>query len=56
MDILAIRNHLIATVMTRIDNSFTSRAEALQEFMDVTLPNIEKDASVEIAQHIPTLP
>ncbi|MEZ0576013.1 hypothetical protein [Halodesulfovibrio aestuarii] len=56
MDILAIRDHLIATVMCRIDNSISSRAEALREFMDVTLPNIEKDASAEIAQHIPTLP
>lgn len=56
MDILAIRNHLIATVMRRIDTSLSTRAEALREFMDVTLPNIEKDASAEIAQHIPTLP
>lgn len=56
MDILAIREHLIATVMNRIDDSNNSRSEALKEFMDVTLPNIEKDASAEIAQHIPTLP
>ncbi|OBQ45817.1 hypothetical protein [Halodesulfovibrio spirochaetisodalis] len=56
MDILAIREHLIASVMTRIDNSLSSRSEALREFMDVTLPNIEKDASAEISQHIPTLP
>ncbi len=56
MDILAIRDHLIATVMRRIDDSIDSRAEALREFMDVTLPNIEKDASAEISQYIPTLP
>ncbi|WP_290919499.1 hypothetical protein [Halodesulfovibrio sp.] len=56
MDILAIREHLIATVMDRIDDSTGTRSEALKEFMDVTLPNIGKDASAEISQHIPTLP
>ena len=56
MDIIAIRSHLIATVTNRIDDSFARRSEALQEFMDVTLPNIEKDASAEISQHVPTLP
>ncbi|MCG8529658.1 MAG: hypothetical protein MI749_03215 [Desulfovibrionales bacterium] len=56
MDILAIRNHLILTVTNRIDTSLNTRAEALQEFMDVTLPTIEKAASTEIAQHVPTLP
>jgi len=56
MDILAIREHLIATVMNRIDDSSDSRSEALREFMDVTLPNIGKDASAEISQIIPTLP
>jgi hypothetical protein len=51
-----IRTHIITTVLSRLDRDHSSRQEALEEFMSVTLPAVDQRAARQVSGLVPTIP
>ncbi|AAS95703.1 hypothetical protein [Nitratidesulfovibrio vulgaris] len=56
MDDKTLHAHLASTVLRRFDEDPARRQEALQEFMEVTLPTIDGQSADKVATLVPELP
>ncbi len=56
MDTNQLKRYIIETILQRLDENATSRQEALQEFMGVSMPAVGDGSASSLSRLIPELP
>lgn len=56
MDTKELKTYIITAILKRLDENPTSRHEALQEFMGVSLPSVGDASANSVSRLIPELP
>ncbi|MFI3270852.1 MAG: hypothetical protein R3Y11_01940 [Pseudomonadota bacterium] len=56
MDTNELKTYIIETILQRLDENSTSRQEALQEFMGVSMPSVGDGSASSVSRLIPELP
>lgn len=56
MELAAIREHLMRTVLAKLSDTHDRRSEAVNEFLGVTMPGVESQAAERVASLVPEIP